>query len=247
MEDVIYYAASGFSVVGGPLAEVFDAATNNSIAKSKQVKFTCVGRSYLCVNVDGHNIIFADKFGMTAQGIEVGVERDDVDDVSVMYTACDGELCAKMYIKYQIDEEFVKTAISANNNGLIIGIRTFDPNISNDLMAKISDFEKHDVRIIKLSTTKEAPIHTPKKDARIVSKGRSSALLKAIPVCKRIATIRKVIKAIKIVASVLGGVYVGLCIFGALGLLPSVAIVLYYLAFFVIMLLLTVLMLPKKV
>ncbi|MBQ7760589.1 MAG: hypothetical protein IJ400_00905 [Clostridia bacterium] len=246
MEDVIYYAASGFSVVGGPLAEVFDAATNNAVMKSKQVKFTCAGRSYLCVSVDGHNIIFADKFGMTAQGIEVGTERDDIEDVSVMYTACDGELCAKMYIKYQIDEEFVKTAINANKNGLIIGIRTFDPNISNDLMAKITDFDKHDVRIIKLSSTKEVPTHTSKKDARIVSKGRSSALLKAIPVCKRIATIRKVIKALKIVASVLGGAYIGLCIFGVMGLLPSVSIVLYYLAFFAIMLLLTVVMLPKK-
>ena len=247
MEDVIYYAASGFSVVGGPLAEVFDAATNNAVAKSKQVKFTCAGRSYLCVSIDGHNVIFADKFGMTAQGIEVGAERDDVEDVSVMYTACDGVLCAKMYIKYQIDEEFVKTAISSNKNGLIIGIRTFDPNISNDLLAKITGFEKHDVRVIKLSNPKEVPTHTPKKDARIVSKGRSSALLKAIPVCKRISTIRKVIKALKIVASVLGGTYIGLCIFGVLGLLPSVAIVLYYLAFFVIMLLLTIIMLPKKI
>lgn len=246
MEKVIYYAASGFSVVGGPLADVFDAATNNSLPKSRQVKFVCAGRSYLCVDVDGNHIIFADKFGMTAQGIEVGSEREEKDNVAVMYTACNGILCAKMYLKYQIDEEFVLTAQESIKNGISIGIRTFDPNISNDLLAKLTGFDKQDVKVIKLGELQEISAPAQSTNATVVSKGRSSALLKALPMCKRIVKIRKVIKAIKIIASLTGAVYIGFCVFGAINLLPSVSIALFYLAFAVIMLLLTLAMLPKK-
>lgn len=246
MEKVLYYAASGFAVVGGPLADVFESATNNAVPKSSRVKFVCAGRSYLCVNVDGDNIIFADKFGMTAQGIEVGAERDDKEDVCVMYIACNGALCSKMYIKYQIDDEFVKSATHLNKNGLVVGIRTFDPNISNELIKKISRFTKQSVKIIKLSSVADIPSVAPRKDAKIVSKGRSSALLDALPFCKRIVTIRKVIRVVKVIASLTGIAYVGMCLFGVIGLLPSAIIGCSYLAFTVISLLATLVLLPKN-
>lgn len=246
MEKVLYYASSGFSVVGGPLADVFDAATNNAVPKSGRVKFVCAGRSYLCVSVDGSNIIFADKFGMTAQGIEVGAERDDKDDVCVMYIACNGVLCSKMYIKYQMDEDFIKSAIQLNKNGLVVGIRTFDPNISNDLIKKITDFTKQNVRIIKLTSVTDIPTSTGRKDAKIVSKGRSSALLSAIPACKKIVTIRKVTRVLKIIASLTGAAYIGMCVFGVINLLPSAIIGCSYLAFTAISLLATFILLPKN-
>lgn len=246
MEKVLYYASSGFSVVGGPLADVFEAATNSAVPKSSRVKFVCAGRSYLCVSVDGNNIVFADKFGMTAQGIEVGAERDDKEDVCVMYIACNGVLCSKMYLKYQMDEEFIKTATQLNRNGLIVGIRTFDPNISNDLIKKITNFNKQSVRIIKLTSVADIPLQTGRKDAKIVSKGRSSALLNAIPACKRIVKIRKVIRVIKIIASLTGAAYIGMCVFGAVNLLPSAIIGCSYLAFATISMLATLILLPKN-
>ena len=246
IEKITYYAASGFSVVGGPLADVFDAVLNNSVPKSSRAKFVCSGRSYLSVRIDGHSVIFADKYGMTAQGIEVGSERDDKTDVSVMYMAIDGVLCSKMYIKYEINDEFVKTTKTMNAKNMVLGVRTFDPNINNDLINKLSGIGKKDIRVIKLTSMADIPAPTQRCDGKIVSKGTSSALLSAIPTCKRIVKTRKVIKAIKILASLLGATYAGFCIAGLVPIPVTGAIVLFYLVFVLIMYLVTIFMLPNK-
>ncbi len=248
IEKITYYAASGFSVVGGPLADVFDAVLNNSVPKSSRAKFVCSGRSHLSVQIDGHSVIFADKYGMTSQGIEVGSEREDKSDVSVMYMAVDGILCSKMYIKYDINPEFVKTTKYMNTKNMALGVRTFDPNINNDLIGKLSGIGKKDIRVIKLTSMSDIPAPTHRCDGKIVSKGTSSALLSAIPTCKRIVKTRKVIKAIKILSSILGATYVSLCIAGIvpLWLLSSGIVVLLYAVFALIMYLVTIFMLPSK-
>ncbi len=251
IERITYLAASGFATVGGPLARVFDEMLNNSIPKSSRARFVCAGRSYLSVSIDGHSVIFADKFGMTSQGIEVGADRDKKNDLSVMYMACDGILCSKMYIKYDVNEEFYKTTKYVNSKGVKLGIRTFDPNINNDMINKLTGFNKKYVRVIKLSSASEAPVTTSWCDGQIVSKGSSCALLKAVPMCKRILKIRKVVKAIKILSAVLGLAYLALCIFapinfGPLNVLPSGIIVLIHIVFAFFMYVVSCLLLPKR-
>ena len=246
IEKITYYAASGFSVVGGPLSEVFDAMLNNSVPKSARAKFVCSGRSHLSVQVDSHAVIFADKYGMTAQGIEVGNERDDKSDVSVMYMAIDGVLCSKMYIKYGINDEFLKTTRFINAKNMVLGVRTFDPNINNDLLGKVSGISKKDIRVIKLTSMSDVPAPTQRCDGKIVSKGTSSALLSAIPTCKRIVKTRKVIKAIKVLSSIVGATYAALCIAGVIPVLPSGIIALLYFVFALFMYAMTVTMLPNK-
>lgn len=244
-EKILYYAASGFALVGGPLADVFDASTKDAFQKSRKTKFVCSGRSFLCVKVDNETIIFADKYGMSAQGIDVGAEKEEDDDISIMYMACNGTLCSKMYLKYKIDEEFVDIALFLNKCNVGIGIRTFDPNINNEMIRAQAQYKKSDIKIIRLTSEDETPTVSAKSEGKIVSKGLSKSLLKAIPVCKRIVTTRKVTRAFKIISSILGGVLIGLAIFGKLVIGASVAIVGYYLALIVLMLLTTLIIMPS--
>ncbi len=249
IEKITYLAASGFSVVGGPLADVFDAVLNDAMPKSSRTKFVCAGRSYLSVSVDGHAVIFADKYGMTAQGIEVGSEREDKNDMAVMYMACDGILCSKMYIRYDINQEFVKATKQINSKDMSLGIRTFDPNISNDLVSKLTGLTKKEIRVIKLDSSSDIPTPNHRCDGRIVSKGTSSALLKGIITCRRIVKTRKVLKAVKIISSLIGATYIGLCVFNAFNLFKLVgsgAVVLLYAIIALIMYIITIIMLPSK-
>ena len=249
IERITYLAASGFSVVGGPLADVFDAVLNDAMPKSQRAKFVCSGRSYLSVSVDSHSVIFADKYGMTAQGIEVGSEREDKTDMSVMYMACDGVLCSKMYIRYDINQEFVKASKQMNKKNMAIGVRTFDPNINNDLVAKLTGFSKKDLRIIKLDSYSDIPTPTQRCDGKIVSKGTSSALLKAVLTCKRIVITRKVLKAVKILGSIIGSIYLGLSVFGIINLLgraQSSVVVLLYLLLSFVMFIVSLIFIPSK-
>lgn len=244
LEKVLYYASNGFSLVGGSLAEVFDSAANETVIASKRVRFLCSGRSYLCMKIDNDKVIFADKFGLTSQGIEVGNERESKDG-TVMYVAVNGVLAAKFYIKYEIDDEFLKIVRLLNKNGTGVGIRSFDPNLNNDLIKKLSNFKKRDLRVIKLSTINEVSKVSASKDARAASKGLSRSLIKVIPVCKKIVSTRKVLKAIKIIASLGGAVLMGLLAFGKLGFVCSAHVVGYHLVFVIIMSLTSLLCMPK--
>lgn len=244
IEKISYYASNGFSIVGGPLAEVFDSMANNS-EPSKRIRFSCSGRSYLGVKIDNDRVIFADKFGMTSQGIEVGNEREGKEDSSAMYIAVNGVLAAKLYIKYVIDEEFVRIVRLLNKNGVGVGIRSFDPNLNSEVVKKMTSLKKRDLRVIKLSTINEVTRTTVSKDAKIASKGLSMSLIKAVPVCKKILSTRKVIKAIKIVSSIGGAILMGLWIFGKLNFAFSAHIVGYHLIFVLIMMLASLISMPK--
>ncbi len=243
-EKVLYYAASGFALVGGPLAVVFDASTKDAIPKSRKVKFVCSGRSYLCIKIDNDTIIYADKYGMSAQGIDVGAEKEDEENHSIMYMACNGVLCSKMSFQYEMDEEFIRIVAFLNKNNIGVGVRTFDPNINIDLIKEKTKHEKAEIKIIRLASDEEAPTITARNDGKIVSKGLSKSLLKAVPVCKKIVTSRKATGALKIVSSILGAVMLGLSIFGKLALASSALITGYYIALSIIMLVTTLIIMP---
>ncbi len=243
-EKVLYYASNGFNVVGGPLADVFGTATKDAFTKSKRARFVCSGRSYLCVKVDNDTIIFADRYGISSNGIEISYDREDADeDVCVMYMACNGKLCARMYIKYTIDEDFAQTVRSLNKNGISVGIRTFDPNLDNELLKLQTGFKKSDLRIIRLSRDIEIPRSIEKTDSGVVSKGHSKSLIKAIPVCKNIAKIRKVGAVLNIIASIVGVVLLGLVTFASFLTLNPLLIVGYYVVWLLIMFIVTSVML----
>ena len=229
IERVLYYAASGFSVVGGPLEAVFDVATRDAMQRSKRTKFVCSGRSFFCVKVDNDTLIFADRYGIASQGVEVPTERESIDDgTSVMYMACNGKLCAKMYINYIIDEEFAKTVRSLNKNGTAVMIRTFDPNLNNEIIKKQTVFKKSELCVIKLNDNAQISKVIDKADSGIVSKGRSRSLLKAIPVCKNITKIRKAALIVKVIASITGLALLGLTVFGVISSIPTLFVGLFY-------------------
>lgn len=246
IEKITYLAASGFSVIGGPLADVFDAVLNDAMPKSQRTKFICSGRSYLSVSVDGQSVIFADKYGMTAQGIEVGSEREDKTDMAVMYMACNGILCSKMYIKYELNQQFVKATKKMNSKSMAIGIRTFDPNINNDLIVRLGGFSKKEVRVIKLEAYDDIPKSTHRCDGKIISKQTSSALLRALTMCRRIVRTRKVLKAFGVLCSLAGIVFMGLSAFGVINIINSAVVALLYVLTIIFMYIITVLMMPSK-
>ena len=229
LEKILYYAASGFSVVGGPLADVFDLATRDAMQKSKRTKFICSARSYFCVKVDNDTLIFADRYGMASQGIDVPVEKDDANEsVSIMYIACNGVLSAKMYINYMIDVDFAETVRSLNRNGTAVMIRTFDPNLNNEIIKKQTIFKKSELCVIKLTGSEQISKTIEKADSGIVSKGRSRSLLKAIPVCKNITKTRKASLIVKVIASLTGLALIGLSIFNVIPSMPTLFVGLFY-------------------
>ena len=245
-EKVLYYAASGFSVVGGPLAEVFGSATKEAFTKSADAEFTCAGKDYFCVKINGDTVVFADRNGMSSRGIDVGAMSENEGSSSVLYMACNSVLCAKIFLDYSIDEEFVEIVTNLNKNKVTVGIRTFDPNINQALISDLTKGIKVDLKVIRLVYEEAIPVMSVKSEGKIVSRGQSKHLLKAIPVCKKISNIRKATRVIKILASLAGATMVGLSIFGLFSLINSVFITCYQLAVMLVMAIITAIVMPKS-
>jgi hypothetical protein len=191
-------------------------------------------------------LIFADRYGIASQGIDVPAEREEhSEETSIMYMACNGELCAKMYINYLIDEDFAITVRSLNRHGTAVGIRTFDPNINNEIIKKQTIFKKSELCVIKLSQEDQMSKIEDKVDSGIASKGASKSLLKAIPVCKNITKIRKANLIVKIIASITGLLLVGLAVFDKISMLASILIGLSYVPWMLVMLAITAIYLSR--
>ena len=131
-------------------------------------------------------------------------------------------------INYIIDEEFAKTVRSLNKNGTAVMIRTFDPNLNNEIIKKQTVFKKSELCVIKLNDNSQISKEIDKADSGIVSKGRSRSLLKAIPVCKNITKIRKAALIVKVIASITGLTLLGLTVFGVISSVPTLFVGLFY-------------------
>lgn len=245
-EKILYYAASGFAVVGGPLADVFGSATKEAFPKNADTRFSCAGKDYFCIKINEDTVIFADRNGMSSRGIDVGQLSENEGSSSVLYMACNSTLCAKIFLDYQIDEEFLQIAENLNKHRISVGIRTFDPNINQALIDELSRDYKADIRVIRLVYEESIPSVSAKSNGRIVSRGQSKHLLKALPVCKKISNIRKATRVIKILASIAGATMVGLSIFGVFSLINSIFITCYQLGIMLIMSLITAIVMPKN-
>ncbi len=244
-EKILYYAASGFTIVGGPLADVFGNATKDAYKNSAEAQFSCAGKDYFCVTIDDDTVVFADRTGMASRGIDVGPISENEGSSSVLYMACNSLLCAKIFLDYQIDKEFIDIVSDLNKNNVSVGIRTFDPNINQALINDLTNGYDLDLKIIRLVYEESIPFVSAKSDGRIVSRGRSKHLLKAIPVCKKISNIRKATRVIKILASIAGATMVGLSIFGLFSLINSIFITCYQLAIMLLMSIITAIVMPK--
>ena len=144
-----------------------------------------------------------------------------------------------------LDEDFAITVRSLNKHGTSVGIRTFDPNINNEIIKKQTIFRKSELCVIKLNREDQMPKVEDKVDSGIASKGASKSLLKAIPVCKNITKIRKANLVVKIVASLVGLLLLGFAVFDKISMLASILVGFFYVPWMLIMLAITAIYLSR--
>ena len=138
IDYIIYNVASLFMNVGGPLAEVFESATRD-LEHTEDVKLTRVVAGGLEAYISGEHV-YCGSFDFFAEnGLSVPADPEDealLDDgaVSIMLLAIDGEVVAKLYVQYMFDRDFEVTIKQFSRLGICVGIKTFDPNITDEML-----------------------------------------------------------------------------------------------------------------
>ncbi|MCR5457852.1 MAG: hypothetical protein K6F14_07225 [Clostridiales bacterium] len=217
-ENVIYYASSLFSKLGGPMSKVFFSATLDSKI-SEDIEIREISQKGVDAMVDGKHIVVGQPEYMDNQCFELYPEITDngySDNTNrrILYLACDEVVFAKFYIQYNTSKDFIYMVRRLYQDGLCVAIKTSDPCIDDGVLVK-NRLNPNDyaIRIIKGSNENvdENVVSTTKTG--IVTTGSVKGLIKALLLCDKISNITRTNLIIKLVSAGIGAIVMGILIF----------------------------------
>lgn len=207
IDEIIYNLASAFIKVGGPLADVFSQATHD-LGHSENVEIEEVEEDGFTVTIDDISVSLGKASYMEKQDFEPPYDPEDkrieAATIGILYIAYQGELAAKVYVQYTIDNEFEKILNQLYKTGMCVGIKSFDPNIDDMLLAKKLKAMKYPVKVIRSKTIEDIPHTSPRCDSGIVSKRSVKELLRTVASCERVSSAIRTSFIFKILAMLLG-------------------------------------------
>ena len=208
IDEVIYYAASVFSQLGGPLRSVFNLAMLD-IGHSEDVEILDVSDKGVEARVDGKSIVIGQQSYLERQCFETVFEEGDdacsgKSSKRILYLACDNAVAAKIYIRYGIDPSFENILRRIYSAGMCVAVKSCDPNIDNALLSGKINLSKYPVRIIKCTSVDDMNKTKEESDSGIISTGSVRGILQALSLCDRLTHINRTNAVVKLLSIVLG-------------------------------------------
>lgn len=203
---VLFGAASVFSRVGGPLADVLELATME-FDSAESVELIRIAEDGIEAIVDGQSILVGrEDFLSTYDVHPLRDADDDANGERILYIVMDGVLCAKLYIQYEMDTDFEDTLRSLTKEGITAKIRTYDPNIDEELLAVKLRGKPFSVQIDKQMEEPAEPGKLKEIDSGLVSRSSAKSLVRPALLCSRLAHVRRtgsIIRTVALVVSLL--------------------------------------------
>ncbi len=208
IDEIIYSLASAFIKVGGPLADVFSQATHD-LGHSEDVELIEVDDDGFTVTIDDILVYIGKSSYMEKKDYDPpfdaeGRRLEQNGNIGVLYVAYAGQLAAKVYVQYTIDSEFESILAQLYKTGLCVGIKSFDPNIDDLLLAKKIKAMKYPVKVIRAKTVEDIPHTVERCDSGIVSRRSVKSLLKTVAACERVSRVIKTSLIVKVLAMLIG-------------------------------------------
>ena len=239
IDRVLYYASSAFSVARGPLTDVFEVATIE-IGHSDNVKIKAAGSGYLAVTVDEKNITFGSAAELVSRGFWIPESITDEDeynenDVSVMYMFREEKLMAKMLIKYTLDSDFESIMSSLCDEGISVSIKTYDPNIDDDLIGSgLLRRSEYSYSVTRYDGADDGNCIKDNADSGIVSRGSAKTLLQMLSDCAKVLASRRAGITIGIISAVVSALLMLIVILSGRGDSMNSAVIAVYQLFWMI-------------
>ncbi|MCD7776192.1 MAG: hypothetical protein LUH54_02325, partial [Firmicutes bacterium] len=152
IDRVFYYAASVFCTTGGPLSDLFARATKD-IGHSDDVTLMRCMPGLIEAQVNGNFVVIGSLEVLEREGrriprkLKLHADEEFGPAVSAMYMVLNGKFTARILVKYTVSPDFESTLKQLDKNGLFVGIRTFDPNITEEFLGRQIDLKAYPLRI----------------------------------------------------------------------------------------------------
>ncbi len=212
IDKIIPELAKIFSFLGGPLASVTARMVDGPFEKYESARVIENAADGICVAVDGKHIFlgkrtFLQRYRFSAPA-EPGDEAFERNSGSVMYVVIDEQLAAKVYIRYRINPRFETLLRDLYRAGLCLGIKTMDPNITNDLIAGLIKFRKCPVSVLKQNHPRDISGESAHASSGIVCNSSLHNFLKMFALNDKIHHVGKCNEIITVISVVLSFVAV---------------------------------------
>lgn len=205
--DINYYYLSVFSKISGPLKNAFGDIPEN-MKLSENVELVNVFSNGIEAKVDEKNKILVGKGTFLAsRGISIEKNTDerhsDKGDVSVMYLAVNGALCAKLYLKYSLTHHFEKFAIDMVENGSSVGVRTIDPNVTEEMLSSMRGDSENSIKVIRPTLNNLLPIER-RSDSGIITEKNPHMIARILAEGLKVKRVNSIVNILWGVYSIVG-------------------------------------------
>ncbi|MCL1794281.1 MAG: hypothetical protein FWG34_10455 [Oscillospiraceae bacterium] len=184
-----------FDKLNMPPAETFKASVNYDGNGERDVKLAGIEDDGICFFSSGAKMFIGKRGYMANLGLDPF--SSDVDEAfekslgSIMFLAAENKLLAKIYITYEISPDFYDIIKNIRKVNTCLCIRTFDPNINDELVAAMGNIKKYPVRVLKLKDSSDIYKIPGYVDSPVVSKESLKSLFGAVVIADKIKTLMK--------------------------------------------------------
>ena len=150
ISDVLRKTSMLLSAVGGPMKKMVEVMQGDFAGSEAEIDE--VFDDGVSMVAEGARMLAGSAQFLRQHGIEVDEATDfmDVDESNeVLYVSIDGKLAARYYLKYKPETEFIKLANALGARGISVGIRTRNPGINSDIIARRCPEMRYKVYTIK--------------------------------------------------------------------------------------------------
>lgn len=237
VDEAILEAAALLSETGGTLGEIFD----DVIQSRRDLLPTVDSATYedgkgISGWVSGHRVLIGNRALLEEHHITPPSrdfeKKNLVDDKQILYLASGGQLVSMFPLTYKTDRRRTVELCRLEDNGVSFLVRTCDPNITPELIARCFQLDKGSINVlptrlgdvyVRAGENTKAPA-----TAWMATKGRPTALMRLLTVCIRQRGNISLAVALQYVAVILGFTLVAfLSCFSGLPKLSTLFLLLY--------------------
>ncbi|MBO4422789.1 MAG: hypothetical protein J5879_05085 [Clostridia bacterium] len=244
MDHIMYVLTSLFRKIGGPLLAICENANKEFNEYSNNVVIDNAIENGIEATVDGQKVYLGSS-GYMGSKLDPKYCSDDKqysgnEKSRIMYMVINDVVCAKFYIEYEMDKDFVSMIKQLSTSTRCVAIRTLDPNIDRKLIKSYLDTDIYHCKIMRTRENERRKEVSRKSRGAVVSRNSVKALLRTLMLCDKMVYSSKINMIICFLSVVIGLIFsVFMIITNTFGSLTALHIVGYQLLLFIVIQIIT--------
>lgn len=208
LDRVLCQVSALFRKTGGPLSNVF-GTVGPGVAEITDVTVREIAEKGIAARLDGNMLLVGDGEFMEQHHVTLLYDSEDARQidggkVSIMYVAENGVISARFYLQYIPNPDFEKTAERLAKEGIAVIVRTFDPNVSDRLINKVSYIGSYPVRVVRKDVAVLDEDKKPRLPGGIVTTNGVGALVDLLFRCLRFVRVASLSPLFRILNTAFG-------------------------------------------